>query len=163
MSSALPPQTPAPARSRQSRWQFVVFRESVAVVVQSRKAKMAVAVVSLSVCKFPTDMALISESELGNFNLGREGSREASVGSAATMSAERMVVVLLYGPWARQVRKEGSRQDDGRLISTQIRRVKRFCLLCLSGLIISKLDPSRRRSLTVIVGTSGGRAANAPV
>ena len=145
------------ARSRQSRCQFVVFRESVAVVVQSRKAKMAVAVVSPSVCKFPTDLALISESELGNFNLGR---REASVGSAATMSAaERMVVVLLYGPWARQV----GRQDDGRLISTQIRRVKRFCLLCLSGLIISKLDPSRRRSLTVIVGTSGGRAANAPV
>ena len=140
----------------------MVFRESV-VVVRSRKAKTAVAVVSLSVCKFPTDMALISESELGNFNLGREGSREASVGSAATMSAERMVVVLLYGPWARQVRKEGSRQDDGRLISTQIRRVKRFCLLCLSGLIISKLDPTRQRSLTVIVGTSGGRAANAPV
>ena len=67
------------------------------------------------------------------------------------MSAERMVVVLLYGPWARQVRKEGSRQDDGRLISTQIRRVKRFCLLCVFGLIISKLDPTR--SLTVTVRT----------
>ena len=59
----------------------MVFRESVAVVVvvQSRKAKMAVAVVSPSVCKFPTDMALISESELGNFNLGRKGGIEGGI------------------------------------------------------------------------------------
>ena len=59
----------------------MVFRESVAVavVVQSRKAKMAVAVVSLSVCKFPTDLALISESELGNFNLGRKGGIEGGI------------------------------------------------------------------------------------
>ena len=43
----------------------------------------------------------------------------------------------------------------GRLISTQIRRVKRFCLLCVFGLIISKLDPTRRRQgLTVTVRTS---------
>ena len=70
----------ARARSRQSRCQFVVFRESVAVVVvQSSKAKMAVAVVSPSVCKFPTDMALISESELGNFNLGRKGGIEGGI------------------------------------------------------------------------------------
>ena len=140
-----------------SRWQFAVFRERVRPSCVVRRACGAGTEGEKGGCftlrMQISDSALISERVLGNLWIDGRGGEggEASVGLAALKAERMVVVVLLHGPWACRL--------DGRLISAQIRRVKRFCLLCGFGLIISKLDPTRRPSLTVRTSM----AANAPV
>lgn len=87
-----------------------------------------------------SDSALISDCKLCNLCTSRGGI--CWIGGDERGKNGCCSIIRSVGMAGRQ---------DGSLISTQIRRVKRFCLLCVFGLIISKLDPTR--SLTVTVRT----------